>query len=205
MPENGAVETPAGARAATGPAEVDRRRPKRGWYVLAAATSLIAVVLAGVYWVLSLQAFGDTVAEFERFTPPGELVESFDPGSVHVYAEPGGDDDSRPSAPTVEVFSPAGSPVQLIPYLRLPGTNDGWTYDVEGYRGMGLTSFFVDEPGEYRVVAAGGDGVVLALGEGIGQEREKITFNAFGYAFLGCLAGGAIAGVVARMRSRSVT
>ncbi len=166
----------------------------------------LAVALAIVYWSLSLQTLADTVGGFRRFTPPGELAQPFDRGHVHIYAEPDRVEPSaatdRPSLPEVEVLSPDGAPVAQVPYLTLPGTNAEWTYEIAGHRGVGVTSFYADQPGEYRIVATEGDGLVLALGEAIGQEREKSTFNAIGYAFLGFLAGGIVAVLIALMRGR---
>ena len=191
----------------TGSARPDLRRPRKGWYAVAIVLPAVALVLAIVYWVLAVQSFGDTVDGFHRFTAPGELVQAFDDSFVHIYAEPDEVVSSAasdpPSVPQVEVFAPDGSPATMVPYLTLPSLNGGWTYDIAGHRGVGVTSFFVEQPGAYRVVATGGDGMVLALGDGVGQEREKITFNAVGYAFLGLLAGGIAAGAIFMLRRRS--
>ena len=185
---------------------VHRRRPKSGWYAIAFVFPVLAVALAIMYWALSLQTFADNVSGFNRFTPPGEVTQTFDVGRVHIYAEPAQveSDTATNQLEQVEVFSPDGSPVALVPYLTLPRTEGGWTYEVAGHQGVGVTSFAVDEPGEYRIVASGGDGMTLAIGDGVGQAREKITFNAVGYAFLGFLAGGVVAGAIAMLRRRPI-
>ena len=190
------------------PARVDARRPRKGWYFLAVLPPAIAVILAVTYWVVSMQQFEDTVDGFHRFGSPGELTQTFDQGSVHIYVEPDsarwGTGADAPTRPQLEVFSPSGSPVAVRPYMQLPVTSTNWTYDIGGQRGIGIAAFDVAQTGEYRVVAFGGDGLVLALGEGVGQQGEKITFNAVGYAFLGLLAGGIVSGSIALMRRRSV-
>ena len=189
------------------PPATDRRRPSKGWYLLAVVPVAVAAIFAIGYWLVNMQRFDETVDGFHRFTSPGELTQAYDHGSVHIYAEM---DTSQPgstgtaaSPPRVEVFSPTGSPVALMPYMNFDGANPGWTYDIGGHRGLGLVAFDVGQPGEYRIVATGGEGLVLAVGDGIGQQREKITFNAVGYTFLGGPMGGVVIVFIALMRRRS--
>lgn len=159
------------------------RRPGTGWYWVAGTVVVAAAVAAVVWFATAASSLTRRVEAFPRTSMPGTLTFVVDePGTRYVYVE--ADETPALEGLGVTVSGPDGTAVPLRSY------DLDVRYDAYDRSGRAVATFLAPATGTYRLVAAGGSGGYVAVGDGV---TDRLLWSLAGACMIGF--GGLLAGV----------
>ncbi|MFN3168439.1 MAG: hypothetical protein ACE37H_15375 [Phycisphaeraceae bacterium] len=158
--------------------QIERKKPSRRWYVLAAALLVSSVGVFVAVIVHKTSVMRDRIEPMPRFVAPtgedGFVYTAESPGKVNIFYENRGAFDGRSfDTHRRQVWTTFDAPAMTCEVthidtgeaveVRLPGVGEVadkrkttedlvFTYDFAGRQGHSAWVFDADEPGDYRVV-----------------------------------------------------
>lgn len=182
---------------------VERPKPGRVWYAVAALIALGGIVAAGFFIYGKLD---ELARELPQIVVPGDKVLQLEPGHYTIFHEHQSTVDGRIYSGTdvtglLVRVEPAGGGEPLA--LAQPSVTS--SYSLSGRAGNSVLVFDVDKPGEYRLVAGYPQGeekseAVLSVGRGMTGGILTTVFSALGIAFGGIIIAVLIAVITYRRR-----
>ncbi len=168
------------------------------WFVVAGVIGLAGLVAAWLYAVPRIKGF---TAGLQQVVMPGPVVISLDrPGAYTLYAETNSVVDGQlfttppPNGTRVTLTSEATGEV-----VALDAVHGSIEYEFGQRKGHAMLGFVIDQPGRYRLAAAGGPTgarYVLAIGHGSAWGQMGSLFRTILVTLALGMGGLGIAGII---------